>query len=412
MKKIICPFCFHKFNKSEIWFRCENRICKGPDQTYPKNDEILDNFWKQNLHIKHYPFHHGFSLLGSETAKCPACKEATHKVICPECHNSLDREMLKYDSSIISIIGGKSSGKTNYITVLIRELSKKHHTFDASFTVIQCGDLHDGDKLYATAHRYEKDFYNKLYVGKEPHAGTAIASKENEIPLIYQLKIGELSRGKGKGKSVFLVFYDTAGENFTSPEKIAEKALFFKNSAGIIFLLDTFGIDRVREKIGNVGSNTPYNYIFDNVLDYIRNRMNKQERDEFKKKPMALAFSKIDTVLNDDDYDISGLKMNMNSSFLTDRKLSLQDLSGMHKGINDAMRGVWDENQFLLNVRTHLGEKVMFFGFSALGEMPVNNKVQDIRPYRVLDPLVWILHELGYPIPLKKEKAIKIEVKV
>ena len=40
-----------------------------------------------------------------------------------------------------------------------------------------------------------------------------------------------------------------------------------------------------------------------------------------------------------------------------------------------------------------------FFGFSALGKNPgLDNHITDIHPYRVLDPLVWILDQFKYPL--------------
>ena len=408
MKKIICPFCFHKFRTTNVWFRCDNNRCKVKSE-----DDKLNKFWEENLQKKNTAFQpKGLSLLTSEKAKCPECNEITLKVICPNCHNSLFRDMMRHDSSIISIIGGQSSGKTNYITVLIQELLTKSFTFDAAITVIPCGDVIDanaGGIPYTTEHRYTKDFYNQLYKNKKCHAPTRKNELANRIPLIYRLEIGKNT--VRKGKSDFLVFYDTAGENFHSHDEIAKYAQFLKNSAGIIFLLDTFGIDEVNEKMGNNTKNS-YKYIFDSIVNYMRDKMTDSERNEFKKKPLALAFSKIDTILNDDTYDISGLNMQINSSFLKDKKVSLNDLFAMHKGINDALLGVWSDPQFLQNVKTGFGEKVCFFGFSALGEMPQNNIVKDIKPYRALDPLVWILYELGYPLPLKKEEKTKIEIKL
>jgi len=405
MKKIICPFCFHKFRKADVWFRCDNNSC-----SHKSEDKALNDFWGQNQQRKNLAFKpEGFSLFGSESAKCPKCKTSTLKVICPECHNSLFKDMIDEDSTIISIIGGQSSGKTNYITVLIQELLNRCYTFDAAITEITaCGDVYDANtgKAYNTAHRYREDFYNQLYNQKVCHAATRRDAFSNRIPLIYRLVIGKHK------KSVFLVFYDTAGENFHTADEIRKNAEFLKNSAGIIFLLDTFGIDDVNKKLGNI-SNKSYRYIFDPVVNYMQNNMSSAEQNEFKKKPLALAFSKIDTILNDKNYDIPGINMQTNSSFLSDEKISLNDLYAMHIGLNDTLRGKWDEKMFLKNIKTNLGEKVCFFGFSALGEMPnIDGSIKNVKPYRVLDPLVWILHELGYPIPLKKEKTMKKDIKV
>jgi len=412
MKKIICPFCFHKFSTSNLWFRCANSRCTSK----PENDSALDTHWGNNMGPKNLAFPGGASLFGSSSrAKCPACKEESLSIICPKCHSSLDREMMNDDNTVISIIGGQGSGKTNYITVLIWELQRRSYTFDASIQVITCGDYMDGNQPYTTAHRYKKDFYNLLYEKQICHAATQREAKENRIPLIYRLTIGEDTLGKGKGKSVILVFYDTAGENFLSNEDIAKHAEFLRHSAGIIFLLDAWGIPAIQKNDSNIAkkSQKSFDVILNPLFDYIRNEMESKDQKEFKQKSIALSFSKIDTILNNKEYDIAGLKMQMNSSFLDDpsKKVSLNDLSTMHRGLFSALEYNWDEGQFLKNVKDSLGEKVQFFGFSALGQMPTGaqtNIVENIRPYRVLDPLVWILYELGYPVPLKKEKRQRL----
>ena len=47
-----------------------------------------------------------------------------------------------------------------------------------------------------------------------------------------------------------------------------------------------------------------------------------------------------------------------------------------------------------------------FFGVSALGSMPVDSSVEGtVTPYRVMDPLIWMLYKLGkFNIPTTKDK--------
>lgn len=59
-----------------------------------------------------------------DSANCDKCGHTSYTVICPHCHNMIPKEMVEHKGYIISIIGARSSGKTNYITVLIDQLRK------------------------------------------------------------------------------------------------------------------------------------------------------------------------------------------------------------------------------------------------------------------------------------------------
>lgn len=62
---------------------------------------------------------------------------------------------------------------------------------------------------------------------------------------------------------------------------------------------------------------------------------------------------------------------------------------------------IWDEESFVTDIKEEWGENGQFFGVSALGgmtdsAMEIQTKGDgEIKPIRVLDPLVWILIKLG-----------------
>jgi hypothetical protein len=254
------------------------------------------------------------------------------------------------------------------------------------------------DPQYNTQQRYERDFFDILYRKKKCPPQTDINAKESRIPLIYELS-------NPKRQSIYLVFYDTAGENFANIKNIAGNVKFLNESDAVIFLLDTFEVPYVHSKLGLKGDiNLRYNIIVDNVLSHFKEG-DPKIRDAHFKKPMALVFSKIDAILSNEekfeDTSIAGMSIANNSNFLDGSPVSLADFDSISASLQGAL-SVWDENNFINNIRNNY-KNAKFFGISALGGQPdASNNISLIKPYRVLDPLVWILHEFGYSLPIKK----------
>lgn len=395
MSKVVCPYCFEKFENTEVEFRCNNPGCKK------EKDEKLSKFWEPNTQITGKAIIPSSGLFGikfsvPESAKCADCGKESYLMICPKCHNRIPKEMVKKKGYIISIIGAKSSGKTNYITTLINELFRQGRYLGNIGTI--AANVAEKPE-YNTQQRYEKDFFDTLYrKGKCPES-TDVIDERNKIPLIYELR-------QKKGKSIYLVFYDTAGENFNDPNNIGPNVKFLNESDAVIFLFDTFAIPYVHDKLGiKTPIELPYNGIIANVLSYFTNFTSSEIRHAHFSKPMALVFSKIDAVLTNEemfaDTSFSELSMEKNSSFISGNGVSLSEF----QSISDSLKAVlseWNETNFVDTI-SNAYKNAKFFGISSLGGQPdSSNNIKKVRPYRVLDPLVWILSELKFPLPINK----------
>lgn len=397
MSKIVCPYCFDTFERNEVMFRCSNESgCKKGD------DPELHKFWGniQNECPSFKPKFSFGSLLGNmpESAKCPQCGEKSYLVICPHCHNRIPKHMVKEKGYIISIIGARSSGKTNYITTLINELFHYGHCLgNIGTTASAVANKPENN----TQERYERDFFNIMYKNSKCPPQTDINDPKNRIPLIYEL--GQ------QGKSpIYLVFYDTAGENFANPKNIASNVKFLNQSDAVIFLLDTFSIPYVHDKLkapmGLSDIELKYDKIISNLITHFEEG-DRHIRDAHYKKPMALVFSKIDAILKNDELfqntAIPGMSIERNSSFLDGSGVNLSDIDSISDGIRAGLNS-WNEQNFINSMENHY-KNVKYFGISALGGMPdKTGRINNLRPYRVLDPLVWILHQFKYSLPIVK----------
>ena len=93
-----------------------------------------------------------------------------------------------------------------------------------------------------------------------------------------------------------------------------------------------------------------------------------------------------------------------NSSFLDGSGVNLSEMDSISQGIKSALCECWGESNFVVSMENFY-KNHKFFGVSGLGEAPdpaSGNKITNLRPYRILDPLVWILSEFNYSLPIYK----------
>lgn len=392
MSNIVCPYCFESFASSDVLYRCSNESgCRKTD------DPELHRFWgRPVMELPVAKPSKGFAgLFGKmpEEAKCPECSRKTYTVICPHCHNRLPKDMVRKRGYIISIVGARSSGKTIYITTLIEQLRRHCAALgDVSVMASAVASL----PKQSTDERYIRDFYNVIYRNSELPQQTKVGDEASRVPLIYELK----QAGK---TPVHLVLYDTAGENFHDVRDIERNVKFLRESDAMIFLLDTFAIPQVHRSLaGPLRLPTPeYNYdlILSKIISFF-NEGDKGAAKEHFKKPIALTFSKIDALVNNPQYfgdtSISGMSMDANSSFLDGSGVNMDDIESVSASLQAALAG-WGETGFLTNINAYYSN-ASYFGISALGDNPDirTGKINNLRPYRVLDPVVWVLTKLGY----------------
>lgn len=395
MPKIVCPYCFEEFNRSDVMFRCTNDECEKDI------DPEMSKFWGQDRKMLPAIYNNlGWFArkMGSmpDSANCDKCGHTSYTVICPHCHNMIPKEMVEHKGYIISIIGARSSGKTNYITVLIDQLRK--YGSKLGNLGILASTVAD-ERRDCTQVRYQTDFYDVLFKRGILPAQTKITDQKSKIPLIYTIT------QKGVEHPLYLVFYDTAGENFNDPKNISKNVKFLDESDAVIFLLDTFSIPYIHDKLNIKGEiELKYDVILNNIIDHFKNGDKKKKEAHFG-KPMAFAFSKIDAILDHSDdlaeTAIPGMTLDQNSPFLDGGGVRMDDIDAVSDGLRAALNS-WYEDGFVNNAENNY-KNLKYFGFSALGKDPGNdNHIEGIKPYRVLDPLIWILDQFKYPLLKQK----------
>lgn len=437
-REILCPYCFRKFPTRKAQYQCTNNEKKyekgnletieneaedeldfsstelsfddehptsarqenGWTRACPKDqDEKYINHWQSGVvEINHIFSHKWFWGGPPKSAKCDRCGMESSRFVCPYCHNWLPTEMIANGSQIISVIGAQSSGKTTYITALFDELRK--YGYKMRLTISPKDESpRDDYRTTVKIQRLRASLFDDLQQLDKTPAG------EKPIPLIFELTQSKDINKPSKGdKHIYLVFYDTAGESFENQEEILRTATYLQESTAVILLLDPFSIKALRQDIIDAGYNegdmkSNPAQVVSSLLSYAKS--DPKRLAKLKKKPIAVTFSKIDAVVNGleaagNSYGIQGIDLKRNSSFLKTGVLDMNITDQISEGLISVCRERWDLAGLVSDIFTTF-ENTHFFGVSSLGGDL--RDLDKVRPYRVLDPLIWLLTQLpGFEI--------------
>ena len=171
----------------------------------------------------------------------------TTKRVCPECHNDLPGGYDSIGGRIIALVGPKTSGKSTYVTVLIRELRERvGEYFGAAVNAMD-------DR---TAARYETAHAELFKEGHLPPM-TPPSSLDLTYPQLYKVTIPRRGMLGSRSLSSALVFFDTAGEDLESAESTARNVSYLAQADGIILMVDPLQFATVHDALSGSVENMP-----------------------------------------------------------------------------------------------------------------------------------------------------------
>jgi hypothetical protein len=383
---LVCPYCYLSFSQRKILFRCNGQF--GPDGHkcgISRDDPLYQRFGLQDALP---PTFSAGSVSGRRSsAECPDCRSRTYRRICPFCHSQLPPHFGKVRHGMIVMIGAKESGKTVYLTVLLHEL---RYTVGRRFDLsVQGSDDHTRGWL-------EQQFKHGLYGDGELPDTTRTADAQQTQPLVFSLQMpGRGLVGRPKRETI-MSFFDTAGEDLTTREGVELNTRYLTAADGVILLLDPLQMPGVREHASRgstrpgigpgPGPDAPLN-VLSRVTDLLRGTSGRAKKI---KVPMAVAFSKLDTLWNSFEPGSPLAQKPPEEKPVLD----LGDCEAVHDHVRSLLHS-WDYGQIDQLLRLNYGH-YSFFGLSALGEATSDGQVVGgVRPYRVEDPFLWLLGRLG-----------------
>ena len=396
MRPITCPYCFAEVPRQQIAFRCMGRAGRGQGCD-PVLDERLAAYTGSTAGASLPPV---FTAPGRRSrAECPSCGRVSTRRVCPHCHNPLPAAYCETPGRIVALVGAKNAGKSTYIAVLLHELMNRVGTeLDAS--LVACDDR--------TIDRYKRDFARPLYEERRLLPTTTSAATAPREPLVYLLTRTRQARrrlpsrlrlGRERTESLVLVLFDTAGEDLRSREVRDLHLRYLEAADAIIFLVDPLELPgaraALREEAAALLPATPPDpdaepiNVIARVTEALRQRRELRTGERLK-VPVAVALTKIDALA-----PALAVQSALHRTRPSPGTLDLDD----REAVDAQVRGLlhqWQAGQLDVYLRQQYAEYALF-GVAALGGMPSDGRVGagGVRPHRVEDPLLWLLHRFG-----------------
>lgn len=415
-----CPFCFNTFTHDKVAFRSMTVFTKQDfsdemeeqekeikERYQEKDDELYKNFWDNfsgseiNNKYSRYPVidnNNPKSLNGAyKHDESGFINEVTDEFgrtsdirICPYCHNNLPFEFGKYPVKYISVVGITSSGKTIYLSQLLKYMDS--FFTKAGLTVFGTCDEID---TFLAGHKISKD--KPLPRGTVPDGlapPMAANVKDNSTQQMYTL-----------------VFYDIAGENCVKPHKMKKFGPFIKNSNGIILIIDP---GQFMGETNDTSGEDQELYKPDKVIaamcDAFVTSSNKNGQSSI---PLAVTLSKGDTMKNILGYS-SNIFNNIDYSSYENNSFPYNDFRNTDIDVWHLVRELdTDKASILKNKLEQCFPDHLLFIVSSLNTRPYKVKDEDNKEcykideepeaVRVEEPLFWILDKIG--IGTKTEKS-------
>jgi hypothetical protein len=389
MSRLRCPYCFEVVGAAGIAYRC---ISPNPASCRPEADRALGTYQR----LSEAPVLP--RVFGPTKEASPRCScGGIAKPVCPACHNDLPAEFGDIPATTIALVGAKEVGKSNYIAVLIQQLTNAvGKSFNSSLNALD-------DR---TRRRYAQDFHRHIYEHRQVVPMTPSARDQIDVryPLIYRFSLKRRFLGITERLRVnALTFFDTAGEDLTNSDTMSTENRYLANADGIVFLLDPLQLRSVRERLeGRVPlpsvEEDPMNVI-GRVAGLVRSSARWRGSSGPMNVPVALAFSKIDAVRSLVD---PGSPIHRGAQH--DGFFDLSDAAAMDASMR-AYVDDWVGSAFHRFIRDNF-RTCSYFGVSALGSAPDRDGrlATGAAPFRVEDPFLWLLHQLGV-VPGKKRNG-------
>jgi len=381
-RKTLCPNCFERIYLSDCEIQIEAPDPASPDPSNPsyiqKNlpapqgiDKLIRRFWLP-------------PLIGRKNISRKAARLCPN----PKCHKPLPINIERMENRIIGIIGLPRSGKSHYITALIQELQKPDIV-----EVFGAGSYFRGLNAEVDS-RYNTEFYQPLFQRNEPIVFTQ--GGVSPAPLIYTLAI----RGDSPLRPVrrfSLLFYDGSGQDIETKGLREKFARYIYNSAALIYIIDPGELRSIPKEVASAlnlppreATKLPPAKIMDDIARSLRDDSGLME-DAPIPSPTAFTLAKSDLLKYFPGVNETNQTFMRKADYENGFRFS--DIDAISSEVEEFVKKydveIWNSSQSY--------GKVRYFAVSATGcgLDPTTNKYPFVEPRRCLDPLFWVLYQLG-----------------
>jgi hypothetical protein len=316
---------------------------------------------------------------------------------CPHCNKLWPPLIERAENHIIAILGARGSGKSCYIAVTIEALKQA--------AAIESLRMRGVRALSDEVDRMYRDTYYRYLETHRPLPATQAGTNTSSQPLMYETTFQKTSES-GAARLVNIILYDVPGETLSNTERAIQELPFLFHASAVIYFADPLAIDSVWEQWKNeegIGDR-PEAGVAD-VLATMAPALAQARGSATFPGPVAIALSKSDLV--------EGIHPEGGEDYLFAERPTYEEPKGKIRqqefaAVNNEVVRLLNELaqntqrksdlEHLANPLLRVAEwfpKKMFFAVSATGCRPTKGIYEDFHPRRCLDPLFWILGELG-----------------
>ncbi len=388
VKKIVCPYCFYEFKEpNDVLFRASYSIEEDPD-FFQKDDEELNIYNKEfgkysagKMNAVIEPYDRNLIKIrrknsGSEIITSIVDKNDRESSVrlCRRCHNILPVEIGFHDTTVISVAGISQSGKSAYMMALTQKLMEG--IAGTSFVPQDLG-----------TYRKFKNVYDN---GSLPEA---TPPGKRQSAYIYKFSAGNTL------SDTILSFFDASGEFFTGDPNENMTADHIRHSDGILLVLDSFRINKLRKKIKEIRNvenelNFPAEEQMLVILKLVQNFIggtNKYRNNKIS-VPTAIILTKSDLLENT---GIISEDSPVFKDFKHENKLDLRQCRLIHDEVEKLLR------EYQSNIADSIDksfENYHFFAVSSLGRdfSSSNFSPEEVCSRRIAEPFLWLMYKMGY----------------
>ena len=323
------------------------------------------------------------------THLCPACHTPLYYYCCPICRKPMPRMRMGELKNTIAPAGIGQSGKTVYMTILIRQLMYESIIKPNIKMITQFCEKADFARW--------KTIDDLLNRQKRLPASTNMA----DVPLPYLVNTQTRHKPDNSSKNAYTLWYDFSGESFEDKDNMNPILQYFGSVGGIIFFIDPTNSKKV---VDDLNLPPPENLdpgrdlgVITQISSLLKNR--EGNYDAIRKKWIAVIVNKID-LFRGRDY----LHFNDNSDVWSksphrsNGAFCLDDFRNINGEVEDYVKvchkPIYGQLELFKN---HDGSNIGFFAVSALGQEPDGDSLsREIEPIRVEDPFYWMLWKMGH----------------
>lgn len=366
-RKIRCPFCSEEYYLGDFAVFSETSgtiIHPAPQNPWQR---LGSRVWVRSLEGRK-------NTLAGALRQCPN----------PICGKRLPFNIEYVDDNIpIAVIGDTFSGKSHFIAAAIKQLKDGKIPPELGFSGFTASASGIED-------RYKQDYFDPLFKRGEPLPGTVPAVNPLSDPLIYEMAIAD--------KKINLLIYDAAGADVANIDTRVKNKPHILNAQAMIFLADPWSmpgfVDQLAHHLrpdpkfltGRISAD-----VLRRVVDVYK-RASNQVRAPLFSLPVAIALSKSDLIpfVRTRSGDLRYLAL---ADPQYPSKLTRSESYGIHLVVRQFLLEVGETS--LVSMEQTF-EKIDFSAITATGSsLNEHGRYAQVEPHRCLDPLFWVLRELG-----------------